>query len=163
MIKGGVGFWCRGVIRFALCNGYHTPDQDSQCTGLFRSFYNGTPCIQEVKEVSANVDQTAWDAMIQRLFGYMFRNVCIEFALLPCGRCNTLHAIPCIFCNRNGQTPWDASIIVSVRALDLSHINWAKVTSTRWQGGLEASRFNGRKSLQYVKITMAQLQEEDAS
>ena len=45
-----------------------------------------------------------------------------------------------------------------LRALGLSHINWAKVTSTPWQGDLEESHINGRKSHQYVRITMAQLQ-----
>ena len=52
---------------------------------------------------------------------------------------------------------------VYVRALGLSHINWAKVTSTPWQGDLEESHINGRKSHQYVRITMAQLKQEDAS
>ena len=50
-----------------------------------------------------------------------------------------------------------------VRAQGLSHINWAKVTSTPWQDDLEESHINGRKSHQYVKITMAQLQQQDVS
>ena len=54
-------------------------------------------------------------------------------------------------------------INICILALGLSHINWAKVTSTPWQGDLEESHINGRKSHQYVRITMAQLQKEDAS